>query len=129
MNYDPFQEYLLQADPNKRDKAYAWHTAIGLQAVDGLKPSKYLIDIAIQNIEGNISFEQAQQLIDLYYEENPLHNRATHISGLCENSQDVNIRSQKANIGTKCEHCCFTNLLINAVSGQGKEKYRFSVDK
>lgn len=49
MEKDPFKEYLIQSEPNKRDKGYAWHTAIGLQAVDGLQPSKYLIDTAIKN--------------------------------------------------------------------------------
>lgn len=44
MDKDPFKEYIKQSEPNKRDKGYAWHTAIGLQAVDGLKTSKYLID-------------------------------------------------------------------------------------
>lgn len=39
MDKDPFKEYIKQSEPNKRDKGYAWHTAIGLQAVDGLKPS------------------------------------------------------------------------------------------
>lgn len=71
MNQDPFKEYLKQTEPDKRDKGYAWHTAIGLQAVDGLKPSKYLLDTAIQNIEGEISIDEAQQLLDTYYEENP----------------------------------------------------------
>lgn len=37
MDKDPFKEYMKQSEPNKRDKGYAWHTAIGLQAVDGLK--------------------------------------------------------------------------------------------
>ena len=54
-------------------KGYAWSTAIGLQAVDGLKPSKYLIDTAIQNIEGKITMKEAQSLIDSYYEERPVH--------------------------------------------------------
>lgn len=71
MEQDPFKEYLIQTEPNKRDKGYAWHTAIGLQAVDGLKPSKYLVDTAILNIEGVISIDEAQQLLDTYYEENP----------------------------------------------------------
>ena len=71
LNQDPFKEYLRQSEPNKRDKGYAWHTAIGLQAVDGLKPSKYLIDAAIQNIEGAITIDEAQKLMDTYYEENP----------------------------------------------------------
>lgn len=71
MNKDPFKEYIKQTEPGKRDKGYAWHTAIGLQAVDGLKPSKYLIDTAIKNIEGDISIDEAQELLNTYYEENP----------------------------------------------------------
>ena len=71
MDKDPFKEYIRQSEPNKRDKGYAWHTAIGLQAVDGLKPSKYLIDTAIKNIEGDISIDEAQELLNTYYEENP----------------------------------------------------------
>lgn len=53
-----------------RDKGYAWYTAIGLQAVDGLRPSKYLIDTAIKNIEGDISIDEAGELLNSYYEEN-----------------------------------------------------------
>ncbi|MDE7247150.1 MAG: cell filamentation protein, partial [Lachnospiraceae bacterium] len=71
MNQDPFKEYLMQTEPDKRDKGYAWNTAIGLQAVDGLRPSKYLMETAIQNIEGKITIEEAQKLLDAYYEENP----------------------------------------------------------
>ena len=71
MNKDPFKEYIKQSEPNKRDKGYDWHTAIGLQAVDGLKPSKYLLDTAIRNIEGDISIDEAQELLNTYYEENP----------------------------------------------------------
>lgn len=71
MNQDPFKEYLIQTEPGKREKGYAWYTAIGLQAVDGLETSQYLVDTALQNIEGNISFAQAQQLLDTYYEQAP----------------------------------------------------------
>lgn len=53
------------------EKGYAWQTAIGLQAVDGLKTSKYLIDTAIRNIEGDISIDEANSLLNSYYEENP----------------------------------------------------------
>ena len=73
MEKDPFKEYLRESEPNKAHKGYAWSTAIGLQAVDGLKPSKYLIDTAIQNIEGKITMKEAQSLIDNYYEERPVH--------------------------------------------------------
>ena len=73
MEKDPFKEYLRESEPDKAHKGYAWSTAIGLQAVDGLKPSKYLIDTAIQNIEGKITMKEAQSLIDSYYKERPVH--------------------------------------------------------
>ena len=73
MEKDPFKEYLKESEPDKAHKGYVWSTAIGLQAVDGLKPSKYLIDTAIQNIEGNITIKEAQGLIDSYYEERLVH--------------------------------------------------------
>ncbi|MBD5445405.1 MAG: cell filamentation protein [Lachnospiraceae bacterium] len=71
MNKDPFKEYIKESEPTKRDKSYAWHTAIGLQAVDGLKTSEYLVHTAVRNIEGEISFEEANALLQTYYEENP----------------------------------------------------------
>ncbi len=73
MEKDPFKEYLKEPEPDKVSKGYAWSTAIGLQAVDGLKPSRYLIDTAIQNIEGKITIKEAQDLIDSYYEERAAH--------------------------------------------------------
>ena len=73
MKQDPFKEYLKEKEPSKREKGYVWQTAIGLQAVDGLKPSQYLIDTAIQNIEGNITIDEAQGLLNSYYEES--HNK------------------------------------------------------
>ena len=73
MERDPFKEYLKESEPDKAHKGYAWSTAIGLQVVDGLKPSKYLIDTAIQNIEGKITMKEAQGLIDSYYEKRLPH--------------------------------------------------------
>lgn len=73
MKRDPFEEYLKESEPDKANKGYAWSTAIGLQAVDGLKTSEYLIDTAIQNIEGKITMREAQELINSYYEECPAH--------------------------------------------------------
>jgi len=68
MYQDPFKEYIKQSEPNKRDKGYAWSTAIGLQAVDGLKPSEHLVKTAIENIEGYITIEDAEKRINSYYE-------------------------------------------------------------
>ncbi|MDO5147583.1 MAG: Fic family protein [Eubacteriales bacterium] len=69
--HDPFKEYIKESEPYKRDKGYAWHTAIGLQAVDGLKTSEYLVRTAVRNIEGEITFEEANELLQSYYKENP----------------------------------------------------------
>ncbi|MGX2974564.1 Fic family protein [Ursidibacter arcticus] len=71
MTKDPFEEYIRHIEPDKKEKSYAWQTAIGLQEVDGLKPSQYLISTAIKNIEGEISIDKAEQWISQYYEENP----------------------------------------------------------
>ena len=71
MDKDPFKEYIKESEPDKRDKGYAWHTAIGLQAVDGLKTSEYLVRTAVRNIEGEITFEEANELLQSYYKENP----------------------------------------------------------
>ena len=68
---DNFEEYIRQGEPNKAEKAKVWKTAIGLQQVDGLKPSEYLIATAKQNIEGDISFDDVKRLIDSYYIQNP----------------------------------------------------------
>lgn len=73
-----FDEYLQQGEPAKRTKGYAWQTAIGLQAVDGLKPSPYLVETARRNIEGDISIEEARQLIHTYYESRENRRRATN---------------------------------------------------
>lgn len=64
---DNFDEYLLQGEPNKAEKAKVWKTAIGLQQVDGLKPSDYLIETAKQNIEGDITIDEVKNRIDTYY--------------------------------------------------------------
>lgn len=74
MNKDPFKEYIRESEPDKRNKGYAWHTAIGLQAVDGLKISDYLVNTAVRNIEGEISFEEANGLLQSYYKENPVRD-------------------------------------------------------
>ncbi|MFI3209088.1 MAG: Fic family protein [Eubacteriales bacterium] len=71
MNKDLFEEYIQQVEASKKEKVFAWSTAIGLQAVDGLKPSDYLIHTAIQNIEGNHTIDEVQELIHRYYENNP----------------------------------------------------------
>ena len=63
-----FDKYYEVQEPGMRERAYAWATAIGLQDVDGLKPSSYLLDTARKNIEGEITAADARKRIDEYYE-------------------------------------------------------------
>ena len=67
MKYDEFDKYLQQGEPGKRAKAQAWKTAIGLQDVDGLTTSAYLLDTAKRHIDGDISIDEVRELLDSYY--------------------------------------------------------------
>lgn len=73
-NIKGFDEYLRQGEPNKAEKAKVWKAAIGLQQVDGLTPSDYLIATARQNIEGDISIAEVKQRLDDYYKQHPIKN-------------------------------------------------------
>lgn len=63
-----FDEYLRQGEPSQKESAENWKTAIGLQAVDGLQPSAYLIDVAKRNIEGDsvnyLNWEDLRRALD-----------------------------------------------------------------
>ena len=63
------EEYIKQGEPGQIEKSEAWQTAIGLQAVDGLKTSAYLLETAKEHIEGKISIDEAQKRIQSYYEQ------------------------------------------------------------
>jgi fido (protein-threonine AMPylation protein) len=66
--YLDFDEYIRQGEPSQKEKAGYWLTAIGLQAVDGLKTSDYLKETARKHIEGDIDIDQARELIKSYYQ-------------------------------------------------------------
>jgi fido (protein-threonine AMPylation protein) len=63
-----FEEYIRQGEPDKVEKSQIWQTAIGLQQVDGLTPSAYLIKTAKKNIEGKITIDEVKNRIDTYYQ-------------------------------------------------------------
>jgi fido (protein-threonine AMPylation protein) len=71
--YLDFDEYIRQGEPDKKEKASIWQTAIGLQAVDGLKTSDYLRETARKHIEGEIDIDQARELIKTYYQSKAVH--------------------------------------------------------
>ncbi|MDR1085353.1 MAG: Fic family protein [Deltaproteobacteria bacterium] len=63
--------YTEQTEPDYQVRSYNWKTAIGLQQVDGIRPSDYLVEIANKNIEGQISLDEAEQRLAEYYEHKP----------------------------------------------------------
>jgi fido (protein-threonine AMPylation protein) len=64
-----FDEYIRQGEPSQKEKAQLWQTAIGLQDVDGLKVSDYLIETAKENIEDKITIDEVKYRIDNYYKQ------------------------------------------------------------
>lgn len=72
--YLDFDEYIVASEPHKREKAEAWKVAIGLQAVDGLQVSEYLKQTARRHIEGEITIDQAKELVKQYYVSKSQHD-------------------------------------------------------
>ena len=64
---EDYSEYLIQGEPDKRDRVRNWMAAIGLQDVDGLTPSNYMLETVRRNIEGEITIDEVSRLVDEYY--------------------------------------------------------------
>lgn len=113
---DIFEEYLIEKEPYKKEKSYAWHTAIGLQAVDGLNTSKYLIETAKKNIDGDITFEEANELIHSYYKENIAHTGADRT----EEADKVSVRiaqllSEKSFVFSPAQYISIHSQLFSGI--------------
>ena len=67
LGQDDLSEYLRAKEPGKAELAGIWRAAIGLQKVDGLTPSAYLVETARRNIEGEITIAEAGEIISEYY--------------------------------------------------------------
>lgn len=116
MNNDIFEEYLKEKEPQKREKSYAWHTAIGLQAVDGLETSEYLISTAKKNIEGDITLDEANNLIQSYYQENSIHTNPNRT----EEADKVSVRiamllSEKSFVFSPAQYISIHSRLFNGI--------------
>lgn len=115
MNKDPFKEYIKASEPDKASKGYAWSTAIGLQAVDGLKPSKYLVDIAIKNIEGEITMVEAKETITSYYQSKPATDNERTEEADIVSARIAEILSEKAFSFTPNEYISIHRKLFEGI--------------
>jgi len=83
-------EYIKQSEPEKQEKTRIWETAIGLQDVDGLKPSRYLIENVKEHIEGNIDLKEVGNRINEYYK--VLDTKKQEEKESCEEADKVAVR-------------------------------------
>ena len=83
-------EYIKQGEPTQVEKTKNWETAIGLQEVDGLKPSKYLVETAKEHIEGKIELEEVKERINNYYK--VLNDRKSEEKEDSEEADKVSVR-------------------------------------
>ena len=74
-----FDTYIKMGEPGGKERAEAWKTAIGLQAVDGLKTSEYLNETAAKHIEGEITMEEVTQRLNEHYEYSKLYSSTYEI--------------------------------------------------
>lgn len=127
---DNFEEYLRQGEPNKAEKAKVWKTAIGLQQVDGLKPSEYLITTAKQNIEGNISFEEVKQRIDSYYEQHPVKNNENRTEEADKVSARIaEILSEQTFTFSPAEYLSIHRRLFQGIYGHAGKMRDYNITK
>jgi hypothetical protein len=74
-----FEEYKNHPDKAVRERANNWGVAIGLQNVDGLSVSEFLIQLARQQIEGKITMDEVTQRLNEHYKNRKLYNSTYEI--------------------------------------------------
>ena len=74
--YQEFEQYLRSSEPDKVQRAKNWSIAIGLQQVDGLTPSDFLVSQAKENIEGRISTDDVRHRLEEYYQQKDVREKA-----------------------------------------------------
>ncbi len=105
-------EYLRDAAPAQRERGEAWLTAIGLQQVDGLQPSPYLLQTALSHIAGDISMAEAKQQIESYYRSAERRDAQSANN----DAQSANNDAQSANtaslLSLKCKNCTLEEVAL-----------------
>lgn len=76
------ENYIIENETqDTKKKQEYWNTGIGLNKVDNLEPSKYLIDLSKKNINGKLKYSEVENLLKAYYE--------------TQNQSDINIQREK----------------------------------
>lgn len=128
---DPFGEYIRNLPPTRKELGQAWSTAIGLQDVDGLKPSEYLYETARKSIDGEISVDEAGNLINSYYESKDVRLAAETRT---EEADKVSVRiakllSEKAFIFSPTQYISIHRELFNGVYSHAGKIRDYNITK
>ena len=128
--YD-LEEYIKQGEPERAEKSYAWQTAIGLQDVDGLKTSDYLLDTAKEHIEGKITIEAAKTRIQSYYEQ---RDKRAEIKSPSEEADKVSVRiaellSEKTFQFSPAELCSIHRRLFEGIIKKAGQFRTYNITK
>lgn len=131
MNHDndPFEEYQRETDPDKRERSYAWSTAIGLQAVDGLETSDYLKEVAKRNIEGEITIGEAKALIESYYKTDRKKEKSRTEEGDTVSPRISEIISEKGFTFSAAQYLAIHKRLFEGVYKQAGKIRDYNITK
>ena len=126
---DPFEEYIQNLAPTQKELGQAWSVAIGLQEVDGLKPSEYLYSTAKRNIDGEITIDEAGELIHAYYE-----SKEARIEDGTEEADKVSQRiakllSQKAFVFSPAQYISIHKELFDGIYSHAGKMRDYNITK
>lgn len=126
---DPFEEYIQNLAPTQKELGQAWSVAIGLQDVDGLKPSEYLYSTAKRNIDGEITIDEAGELIHAYYE-----SKEARIEDGTEEADKVSQRiakllSQKAFVFSPAQYISIHKELFDGIYSHAGKMRDYNITK
>ncbi|MCL2631431.1 MAG: antitoxin VbhA family protein, partial [Firmicutes bacterium] len=126
-----FEEYIRLGEPEKHEKAENWQIAIGLQQVDGLTPSAYLIELAKKNIEGEITINEVKESLKNYYESKSIaQNDGERIDEADKVSAHITeILSEKAFTFSPAEYMGIHKRLFNGVFSHAGLRRGYNITK
>ena len=118
---EDYSEFIIQGEPDKRERVRNWMTAIGLQDVDDLKPSQYFLDTVRQNNEGKITLENELKnrymIVGTKWEENKKEDSTAAPKSTQESTQETNKSTQEMILDEIRKHPFTTRQQLAKVIG------------
>ena len=129
INRDPFEEYIKNLPPTRKEIGQAWSAAIGLQAVDGLSTSEYLYETAKKNINGAITIDEAKSIIDSYYKSNRGRTERDYEEADKVSARIAGILSEKAFVFSSTQYISIHRELFDGVYSHAGKIRDYNITK